>query len=73
MTPDLPTFLGLFQPSLFKSLLFKAKTSANLGAKVAATPARSQAMSAETLFSENTIEADPVPTPKIFVDLVQRQ
>lgn len=71
MTPDQPAFSGLFQPSLFKSLLFKAKTSANFGSKAAAAPLRTEAVSAETLFSEQTIEAETIATPKIFVDLVQ--
>lgn len=68
-----PAFSGLFQLSLFKSLLFKAKTSAKLEAKASSTTIHAQPTSAETLFSEQITEAETVPAPNLFVDVVQRQ
>lgn len=73
MAPEQPAFSGLFQPSLLKSLLFKAKTSGNFRTKSLAAAVRPQTVSAETIFSVQTTKAETVPTPKIFVDLVQRQ
>lgn len=73
MPPAKPTFSGLFQPSLFKPILFKAKATAKFGDKPPDTTVKPQGMSAETIFAEQAIEAETVPTPKIFLDLVKRQ
>lgn len=42
LAPDQPAFTGLFQPSLFKPLLFKAKNSAQPGAQTAVTEPEGQ-------------------------------
>lgn len=74
LTPDQPVFTGLFHPTLFKSLLFKARNSTHLGmdhsgpeAPVASTDIT------EPLFSEQTMKAEVIPLPQMFIDVVQRQ
>ncbi|XP_013927219.1 PREDICTED: uncharacterized protein LOC106553274 [Thamnophis sirtalis] len=73
MPPSKPTFSGLFQPSLFKSLLFKAKVLGKFGGKPSESLVQPQAISSETIFADQAIEADMVPTPKTFLDLVKPQ
>lgn len=72
MTPDPSLFSGLFWPDLFKSLLHKAKGTANLGADPAPETARAPADSGHMLFSEPTFTAEVVPSPKLFLDVTQR-
>lgn len=45
LSPDQPDFIGLFRHQLFKSLLYKAKTTARLaGHRLAADPLLTQSM-----------------------------
>lgn len=74
LMPDQPAFAGLFCPSLFKSLLFKAKNTARLGTHLPSPDPTSETADAkDSLFSEPTTEAEVVPSPRLFLDVVQRQ
>lgn len=68
--PDKPAFSGLFRPTLFKSLLYKAKTTANMGGT--ANPAGSVVKldPTERLFAEQVSEEEVVL--KLFLDVIQR-
>lgn len=70
---DQKTFSGLFPPTLFPSFLYKAKMAADFGTQPSSATPRPATVSAETLFSEQAPPSETIPTPKIFVDLVQRQ
>ncbi|XP_013917310.1 PREDICTED: uncharacterized protein LOC106545317, partial [Thamnophis sirtalis] len=73
-TPPLkPAFTGLFYPSLYKLHLFKAKAAAKVGNRAAEAPPQHQGFSAETIFDEQAIETDTLPTPKAFFESVKRQ
>lgn len=72
--PDQPAFVGLFQPQIFKSLLHKAKTSTKLGiTQIPSESAQGSADPANPLFAEPSIESEEVLTPRLFLDIVQRQ
>lgn len=62
-------FTGLVCPDLFKSLLCKAKVITNLGSE----SAQSTVDLGHMLFSEPTVEAEVIPSPKLFLDVVQMQ
>lgn len=68
--PDPPASSGLFQPGLFKSVLFKAKNTANLGDSPLILAESSQGLT-DPLFAEHTTETEVLPYPQIFVDAVQ--
>lgn len=71
--PEKPSFSGLFQPAHFKILLTKDKSSATF-ATLSATPAPAIASTlADSFFTEQAVEMDTVPAPKLFLDVVQRQ
>ncbi|XP_034296175.1 lamina-associated polypeptide 2, isoforms alpha/zeta-like [Pantherophis guttatus] len=69
LAPDTPAFSGLFRPSLFKSLLHKARQITNMGAP----PAEPSAASAphEALFSSSKPGRDFIPCPQLFSDVLQ--
>ncbi|XP_070806291.1 uncharacterized protein [Pituophis catenifer annectens] len=69
--PQPKAFTRLFRPALFKSLLFKAKASAQLGTDPATK--ESALDPSKLLFSELTAEIEEIPSPKLFQDVVQRQ
>lgn len=74
LIPDRPAFTGLFHPTLFKSLLYKAKTTAPMGvAEAPAEPPLGLQDPSERLFSEPAAEQDVIPSPKLFIDVIQRQ
>lgn len=74
MAPDHPTFMGLFRPALFKSLLFKAKNIVRMGADPTTSDSTlGLADPSELLFSEPATENEVIPSPKLFLDVVQRQ
>lgn len=73
-SPDPSSFVGLFKPQLFRSLLHKAKTTTHLGvARPTPTPFGEGIASSVPLFEEPTFEAEEIPSPKLFKDVVQRQ
>lgn len=73
MIPDKPAFPGLFRPSLFKSLLHKAKVATNMG-KVLDPASLSQepANLNENLFMLPKPDHDFVPCPDLFSQVIQR-
>lgn len=74
LMPDQSTFVGLFRPQPFKSLLHKTKNTTRLGT-IQTDPDTAMALAdpADPLCAEPTIEMEEVPTPKLLVDIVQRQ
>lgn len=69
VAPDSLPFTGLLRPDLFH----KAKAITNLGSALVPEPAPSTRDSGCTLFSEPTVEQEVIPSPKLFLDVVQRQ
>lgn len=62
MKDDQPSFVGLFRPQLFKSLLHKTKTTTWLGSiHTTPYPATGATDPADSLFAETAIEAEEVP------------
>lgn len=74
LSPDQPSFVGLFKPQLFCSFLHKAKSTTRLGI-TRPLPASSgeEVGPSVPLFEDPTFEAEDIPTPKLFRDVVQRQ
>uniref|UniRef100_A0A2D4HBF7 Uncharacterized protein n=1 Tax=Micrurus lemniscatus lemniscatus TaxID=129467 RepID=A0A2D4HBF7_MICLE len=72
--PDQPVFTGLFHPQLFKSLLFKAKTTARLDIP---SPFVQQSVvqeeSEDLIFSQPMTEEDVIPVRQMFSDPVQNR
>lgn len=74
LMPDQPTFVGLFCPQLFKSLLHKAKTTTQHGTvQTAPVTATGLDNPVDLLFAEPTIELEEIPAPRLFLDIVHRQ
>lgn len=69
-----PMYFGLFCPNLFKTLLFKAKTTANMGRmeSLADYPMEPKDPCA-SLFTEQVTAQEVIPSPKFFVDVIKRQ
>lgn len=64
----------LFRHELFKTLLHKAKITANLGISPMPTSLTSDLCDSNTrLFTEKVTEQETVPSPKLFLDTVQHQ
>lgn len=73
LSPDQPSFVGLFKPQQ-SSLLHKAKTTTHLGlARPAPATPGEDVTSAFPLFEEPTFEVEEIPGPKFFRDVLQRQ
>lgn len=72
LLPDQPSFTGLFPQALFKSLLFKAVNTAQLGS-TAAEPAPSSKGSLDPLFVELSKPVDFIPTAPLFLDVLKKQ
>ncbi|XP_058037681.1 uncharacterized protein LOC131197525 [Ahaetulla prasina] len=74
LVPDQPSFVGLFNPQLFRSLLHKAKVTTRLGVThTAPDPTSGTTDPPLDLFSVPVIESEEVPAPKLFVEVVDRQ
>lgn len=74
MAPDRPAFSGLFRSSLFKSLLHKAKPTSNMGRSTSTADQPQDIPDPhEGLFSEIVPEQDIILSPKLFLDVIQRQ
>ncbi|XP_058015779.1 uncharacterized protein LOC131186316 [Ahaetulla prasina] len=72
--PEQPSFVGLFKPQLFRSLLFKALATTGLGsAQAPLTDSQVLPSTSSSLFVEPMVVAEAIPAPKMFVDVVQRQ
>ncbi|XP_032069896.1 uncharacterized protein LOC116506324 [Thamnophis elegans] len=73
LTPDQPTFIGLFKPAVFKSLLLRAKKIAKVGLTPPQGSDSRMGESMDPLFLERTVEKEVILSTKLFLDLVQRQ
>ncbi|XP_070605557.1 uncharacterized protein [Erythrolamprus reginae] len=72
--PDRPVFTGLFNHALFKTLLYKAKATAGIGADPAASDTSLGLSDPSSLvFSEFVTKQDEIPMPKLFLDVVQQE
>lgn len=72
--PDKPVVTGLFCHKLFKTLLFKAKTMANMGAISGHSEGSMDSQDPSTLlFTEPVTEQEVIASPKLFIDVIQRQ
>ncbi|XP_026558730.1 cleavage stimulation factor subunit 2 isoform X9 [Pseudonaja textilis] len=71
VAPNVSPFATLFCPSVFKTLLQKAKITANLGADSAA--ASGSALGLAGTSGGSAIESDEIPSTKLFLDVVQRE
>ncbi|XP_070605564.1 uncharacterized protein [Erythrolamprus reginae] len=67
-----PAFTGLFNPVLFKTLLYKAKATAGIGEPATSDASLALSEPNSLVFSEPAIEKEEIPTPKLFMDVVQR-
>lgn len=68
LVPDQPSFMGLFRPQLFRSLLHKAKATTRLGVPHPSTePTSAEAESSLPLFSELAIEMEEVPATSFWL------
>lgn len=70
---DLLSFVGLFKPQLFRSLLHKAKTTTHLGLSRQAPKPGEDTTTSVPLFEEPVFEVEEIPGPKLFKDILQRQ
>lgn len=65
---------GLFRHEMFKTLLHKAKVTANMGLVQPPLLTASDSSDSNTrFFTERVAQQDTVPSPKLFLDTVQRQ
>lgn len=65
LVPDPPAFTGLFPPTLFKSLLHKARATAQLGAGTTPPETSLGPLDPDTgLFSVPVAKQKEIPTPK---------
>lgn len=65
-----PAFKGLFNPTLLKPLLAKAKATAGMGQTDKGMGSGEQD---DFLFSEQPVAADTIPVPDMFLDTIRRQ
>ncbi|XP_070807548.1 uncharacterized protein [Pituophis catenifer annectens] len=73
-TMDSLGYTGLFRPALFKTLLHRAKATAQIGGDPSASdPASGLSDPNSLVFSERTTDNEEIPTPKLFRDAVYRQ
>lgn len=74
LEPDQPSFIGLFRPHMFRSLLFKAQTTTRLGTAPSSSGVPSSSRDpASSLFEEPSVQSEVVPAPKLFSDVLRRQ
>uniref|UniRef100_A0A8C6X389 TATA box-binding protein-associated factor RNA polymerase I subunit D n=1 Tax=Naja naja TaxID=35670 RepID=A0A8C6X389_NAJNA len=73
LTPEIPEFAGLFKPTLFSRLLFKARNTANLKEADDEDSAVQPPMEPDGLFGEPTMRNEVVPSPRLFLKVVQKQ
>lgn len=73
LSPDLPSFVGLFKPQMFRSLLHKAKLTTGLGSPPPAPSSGEGTSQSIPLFEEPTIESEEIPGPKLFREVLTKQ
>lgn len=71
--PDQPSFIGLFRPQVFHSLLFKAIATTPFGEPPSAASVSSLSDPATAMFVEPTVDPETIPAPKLFTDVFQHQ
>lgn len=67
-----PSFMGLFHPSMFKSLLHKAKLTTNMGISGMQPSQQGDSHPHGNLFQLPKPEQDFIPCPELFTEVVQR-
>lgn len=72
LPPDQPAFTGLFPQALFKSLLFKAVNTAQLGTSAQPDPPAVPG-SLNPLFAEPPKPVTAISTPPLFLDVIRKQ
>lgn len=71
---DQPTFMGLFLQALFKSLLHKAVTTAQLGSpSPPSAPLTAAQGTLNPLFAEPSRPMDYILTPPLFLNIIRKQ
>lgn len=72
LPPDKPVFTGLFRPSIFKSLLHKAKFTTKFGVTGSSLDKPAQSSKPhEALFQVTKPDPDVIPCPPLFKEVVQ--
>ncbi|XP_026573034.1 uncharacterized protein LOC113447208, partial [Pseudonaja textilis] len=73
LTPDQSTFVGLFKPHMFKSILLKAKNTSGLSVQSpSALPSPAEGPE-DAIFRQPMVEEEVIPAPPIFHVLVSNQ
>lgn len=73
LPPDQPAFTGLFPQALFKSLMFKAINTAQLGTAPPQEPIPTGKGTLDPLFAEPTKAITCIPTPPLFLKVLRKQ
>lgn len=73
LPPEQPAFTGLFPQAPFKSLLFKAVNTAQLGSGPPEPAPQSAPGSLNPLFAEPSRPVSSIPTPPLFLNVVKKQ
>lgn len=74
VSADRPRSTGLFRHEMFKTLLHQAKITANMGVTLSTSEVPLTSRDSNTLlFTEAVTEQQAIPSPKLFVDRIQRQ
>lgn len=71
--PEQASSSGLFDPSLFRSLLLKAVATVNLTLVQEEKPSTSTSQESNPLFAEKVVEDTQVPCPQVFRASVEKQ
>ncbi|XP_039183930.1 uncharacterized protein LOC120301160 [Crotalus tigris] len=71
--PEQAQTSGLFDPSLFRTLLLKACTTANLSSSQDDKPSTSTNQESNPLFAEQVVEKKQIPCPHVFRATVEKQ
>ncbi|KAG8135682.1 hypothetical protein E2320_008737 [Naja naja] len=70
---EMPVLSGLFDHSLFKSLLHKAKNMIQLASDETSVEPRPQGQpQGGSLFSQPTLQAEVLPSPRLFMDVLKQ-
>lgn len=73
LPPEQPAFSGLFPQALFKSLLYKAVNTVQLGSTVPESISPPVQGKLNPLFEEPAKSITSIPTPPLFLDVLKRQ
>lgn len=73
LPPEQLAFMGVFPQALFKSLLFKAVSTAQLGYVHTEPSPTSAPGSLNPLFAEPAKPVTSIPMPPLFLDVIKKQ